>query len=85
VGGAQSLESTVFLDSALHNFEFWYDGINLYFSVDGEPPIVAAPTNLPLDALVLGVFHIRAALDNTSADQSIDKFLALTGLSGLPP
>lgn len=85
---AQSLVSTVNLDTNLHNFEMWYDGANVFLSVDGETPISAAPTHLPTAALILGVFHVREASEATPADLGIDKFLCMTGLPAtytLPP
>lgn len=85
----QSLVSSVLLDNLLHDMEMWYDGTNVNFRVDGEPTVSAVAAHLPASALVLGIFHVRAAGDVTLATQGIDKFLALTGLpatySGTPP
>lgn len=77
----QNLVSTVALDALFHNFEMWFDGTNVFLSVDGETPITAVATAMTVTGLLDAIVHIR---DNDGGGQdtycAIDKFLVMTNL-----
>lgn len=68
--------STISIDTtAFHKLELWFDGVNLYGSIDNETPVlVTAAANLPVGAT--GERHGVEAGTGVGVDQFFDYFYA---------
>lgn len=75
--GQQYIDSTIAIDTVFHDVEAWYDGTNLYLSVDNETPVSAAPTHLATGIYMFG----GMVADSTNPTHAlVDKYLLVTGL-----
>lgn len=75
VNPTEPLISTIHVDAAMHDLEMWCDSVNYYFAVDGETPVMLAPTNPPTDEGHPLLFVIAGVGINTVANY--DKYLGV--------
>jgi len=75
VNPIESVASTVALDIAWHTMEFWCNATNYYLSVDGETPVVLAPTNPPTINLFPWIDVSGGA--GVGITVNVDKYLAV--------